>query len=79
MSNQKRNEMKIYELNVFADGSRPEFNLLYTSRAAALAFAETIRDGSGVSEVWLRVWVKNPDDPGALTIESNEQIIATAR
>ena len=68
--------MKIYELNAFTDGIRPEFNLLYTSRAAALAFADTLRESPKVREVWLRVWVKNPDDPGALKLESNEMVFS---
>lgn len=65
--------MKVYELNVFADGEPTPENHLYPSLKSAKWHADETSKLECVSEIWLRTWVLCKD-VGIYKIESNERI-----
>lgn len=59
--------MKIYEVNVW-EGRGDHKTWLFTNKKKALEDANEFRKNAWVSEVWLRVWVR---EGGEMKIEEN--------
>lgn len=62
--------MKVYEINAFSEAYGRE-NYLFTSKAAAISYADDIRENDNAETIFLRTWAVVD---GLLVIESNEPL-----
>lgn len=64
--------MKIYQLNLFK-GSNLFVSMMYTSKKMAMSDVDFFSRSQGdVTEIWMRVYVRDEENPGYLMVEENE-------
>lgn len=64
--------MKVYQINLFK-GNSLIVSMMYTSKKMAMSDVDFFSKSNGdVTEIWMRVYVRDENAPGYLMVETNE-------